>query len=86
MKSKKRGSLKKSLLAKVIICVAIMIVIITQITIKIAVDNIQSLTNTILARESVTYASEIHSWWSGIEQRVEQTADVIRNTPDLSYD
>ncbi len=86
MKTKKRKSLKKSLLSKIIIYVAIMIVIITQISIKIAVDNIQSLTNRILARESVTYASEIHSWWSGIEERVMQTANIIRNTPAMSYD
>ncbi|MBR6159748.1 MAG: hypothetical protein IKQ40_05545, partial [Lachnospiraceae bacterium] len=86
MKTKKRKSLKKSLLSKIIIYVAIMIVIITQISIKIAVDNIQSLTNRILARESVTYASEVHSWWGGIEERVMQTANIIRNTPAMSYD
>ncbi len=86
MKSKKRRSLKKTLLSKIIIYVAIMIVIITQISIKIASDNIQSLTNNILARESVTYASEIHSWWRSIEDRVGQTADVMRNIPELSYD
>ena len=86
MKSQKRKSLKKSLLTKVIIYVAVMIVIITQISIKLASDNIQSLTNNILARESATYASEIHSWWSSIEERVGQTADIMRNTPELSYD
>lgn len=86
MKAKKRKSLKKSLLSKIIIYVAIMIVIITQLSIKIAVDNIQSLTNRILARESVTYASEVHNWWNGIEERVGQTADIIRNIPALSYD
>ncbi|MBQ9333667.1 MAG: methyl-accepting chemotaxis protein [Lachnospiraceae bacterium] len=86
MKTQKRKSLKKSLLTKVIIYVAVMIVIITQISIKLASDNIQSLTNNILARESATYASEIHSWWSSIEERVGQTADIMRNTPELSYD
>ena len=86
METKKRKSLKKTLLSKIIIYVAILIVIITQISIKIAVDNIQSLTNRILAKESVTYASEVHNWWSGIEERVGQTAEVIRNIPSLSYD
>ncbi len=84
MKEKKRKSLKKTLLTKIIIFVAIMIVIITQISIKIAVDNIQSLTNSILAKESVTYASEISNWWSGIEGRVQQTADVLKNAPKMS--
>ena len=53
MKQKKRKSLKKTLLSKIIIYVAIIIVISTQISIKLASDNIQSLTNNILARESV---------------------------------
>ncbi|MCR4788662.1 MAG: methyl-accepting chemotaxis protein [Lachnospiraceae bacterium] len=86
MKEKKRKSLKKSLLTQIIIFVAIMIVIITQISIKLAVDNIQSLTNNILARESVAYASEVHNWWSSIEGRVKQTSDVMKNIPSLSYD
>ena len=86
MKPKKRKSLKKTLLRKIIIYVAIIIVIITQISIKLASDNIQNLTYNILARESVTYASEIHNWWNGIEERVGQTSDVIRNLPETSYD
>ena len=86
MKGKKRKSLKKSLLSTIILIVAIVIVIITQISIKLASDNIQSLTNNILARESATYANEIQSWWSNIGERVEQTADILRNTPELSYD
>ncbi|MCR4754848.1 MAG: methyl-accepting chemotaxis protein [Lachnospiraceae bacterium] len=86
MKGKKRKSLKKSLLSTIILIVAIVIVIITQISIKLASDNIQSLTNNILARESATYANEIQSWWSNIGERVEQTADILRNTPELSHD
>ena len=86
MKTRKRKQLKKTLLSKIIIYVAIIIVIITQISIKLAADNIQSLTNGILARESATYASEISSWWNAIEERVDQTAEVIKNTPELSYD
>ncbi|MBQ9550945.1 MAG: methyl-accepting chemotaxis protein [Lachnospiraceae bacterium] len=86
MKTPKRKSLKKTLLSKIILYVAIIIVIITQISIKLAADNIESLTGNILARESATYASEIESWWSDIRERVGQTADVMRNTPELSYD
>ncbi|MCR4588127.1 MAG: methyl-accepting chemotaxis protein [Lachnospiraceae bacterium] len=86
MKATKRKSLKKSLLGKIIVCVAIMIVIITQISIKLASDNIQSLLNNVLASESATYASEIHTWWKSIEDRVGQTADVVRNLPELSDD
>ena len=86
MKSKKRTSLKKTLLSRIILYVAIMIVIITQISVKLAADNIQSLMSNVLARESATYASEIQSWWNSIEERVGQTADVLRNTPELSYD
>lgn len=86
MKTQKRKSLKKSLLTKIIVCVSIIIVIITQVSIKLASDNIQSLMNNILARESATYAGEIHNWWNGIEDRVGQTADVMRNIPEMSYD
>ena len=84
MKTKKRQSLKKTLLTKIIIYVAIIVVVITQISIKLASDNIQSLMNNILARESATYASKIHGWWGSIEDRVKQTADVIKNTPKIS--
>ncbi len=86
MKAQKRQSLKKTLLIKIIVCVAITIVIITQISIKLAADNIESLTDNILARESATYASEIYSWWKSIEDRVGQTADVIRNSPEISHE
>lgn len=86
MNTVKRKALKKTLLCQIIIFVAIIIVIITQISIKLASDNIQSLMNNILARESETYATEIHSWWSSIEDRVEQTSDIMRSTPELSYD
>lgn len=86
MNQKKRQSLKKSLLVKIIISMAVIIVLITQLSIKLAADNIESLTNNILARESATYASEIHSWWSSIGERVNQTADVIRNMPEQSKD
>lgn len=86
METCKRKTLKKTMLSKIIVCVAVIIVIITQISIKLASDNIQALTNNILARESATYAGDIESWWSGVCQRVGQTADIMRNTPELSYD
>lgn len=86
MKNRKRTSLKKSLLSKIIIFVAIIIVIITQISIKLAADNIETLTYSILARESETYASEVYNWWNSIEERVAQTADVMRNIPAMSKD
>ena len=86
MQTGKRKTLKKTLVSKIIIYVAIVIVIITQISIKLAADNIESLTNSILARESETYANEIYSWWNAIRERVGQTADVMRNIPELSYD
>ncbi len=69
-----------------IIYAAIIIVIITQISIKVASDNIQNLTNNILARESSTYAGQIENWWNGVRERVNQTAEVMRNIPELSYD
>ncbi len=86
MKTKKRKALKKTLLSKIIIYVAIIIVIISQISIKLAADNIEALTNSILAKESVAYASEIHNWWNAIEERVSQTANVLKNTPEMSSD
>lgn len=86
MKGKKRKSLKKTLLSKIIIYVAIIIVIITQVSIKLAADNIVSLTNNILARESVTYSNQIHSWWSEVEERVNQTAQVIKTLPRTTFD
>lgn len=84
--TKKRGSLKKTLLSKIIIYSAIIIVIITQLSIKLAVDNIEPMTYTILAEESVTYASEIQSWWNSVKERVNQTAAVIRNSPEISHE
>ena len=86
MRTGKRKSLKKTLLGKIVLYVAIMIVIITQISIKIAADNIQFLMNNILARESENYASTVQSWWYGIEERVEQTANVMRSIPEISHD
>ena len=86
MKGKKRKSLKGTLLRKLFIFVTIIIVIITQISIKIAVDNIQRLTNTVFARETMAYSSEVSGWWKNIEERVSQTAKVYRNSPEMTYE
>ncbi|MBR1861645.1 MAG: methyl-accepting chemotaxis protein [Lachnospiraceae bacterium] len=83
---KKRKSLKKLLLAWVMVFSAIIVIIITQISIKQQADSIQNLTEIVLERESISYATEIYSWWSSIEERVGQTANVIRNLPENSYD
>ncbi len=64
----------------------IIIVVITQISIKQQADSIQNLTEIVLERESISYATEIYSWWSNIEERVKQTANIIRNLPENSYD
>ncbi|MCR4908827.1 MAG: methyl-accepting chemotaxis protein [Lachnospiraceae bacterium] len=86
MSGKKRSSLKKLLLSQVIIYAALMIVIITNVSVKLQVDKITGLSETILARESVSYAKEVNNWWAGIEERVKQSADVLRSIPDLSYE
>ncbi len=83
---KKRTTLKKSLITRTIIYVAIIIVIISQIAIKMQSDNIISLSNIVLARESASYAGQIENWWDEIEQRVAQTAYVLKNTPANSYE
>ncbi len=83
---KKRKSLKRSLLIRIIIYVAVIIVIITQISIKLAADNIESQLNRILALESVDCSKEISTWWSSVAERVRQTSNVIKNIPEMSYE
>ncbi len=82
---KKRKSLKKILLGRVLIAVTVIIIIITEFSMNRQSEQIKDLTMSLLARESVTYSHEIYNWWSLIEGRVQQTADVWKNTPDLSY-
>ena len=82
---KKRKSLKSILLGRVLIAVTVIIVIITEFSMNRQSEQIKDLTMSLLARESVTYSHEINNWWSLIEGRVQQTADVWKNTPDLSY-
>ena len=86
MKTSKRKSLKKILLTEIIAFVVVIIAIITGINIKIQRDKITTLTESVLAKESISYASEVNNWWSSIEERVQQTADVFRNIPEPSYD
>ncbi len=83
---KKRKSLKHILLTETVAFAAIMIIIITAINIKMQSDKITELSGSVLSKESVSYASEVYNWWSGIEERVKQTADVYRNIPEPTYD
>lgn len=86
MKKSKRKSLKKILSTQIIAFVAIMIIVITAINMKMQSDEITDLTESVLAKESISYASEVYNWWSSIEERVGQTAAVYRNLPEQSYD
>ncbi|MBR4168545.1 MAG: methyl-accepting chemotaxis protein [Lachnospiraceae bacterium] len=83
---KKRKQLKQILLSHIIAYVAIIIVIITAINLKMQNSQITELTESVLSKESVSYASEVYNWWSLIEQRVRQTADVVKNSSEMSYD
>lgn len=83
---KKRQSLKSILLKKIIIFTALIIVVITVANIKMQSDRITELSESVLAKESVSYASEIFNWWSSIVERVKQTADVYRNLPEPSHE
>ena len=83
---KKRSSLKRVLLTHIIAYVAIIIVVITFVSIYMQTTKIDSLTRSVLGKESISYANEIDNWWSNVEQRVRQTADVLKNSPELSYD
>lgn len=80
----KRKSLKKLLLSRTMISVFIIIVIITEFNMNRQSTEVQKLTRDVLARESVTYSSEIYNWWNTIETRVMQTADVWKNSPYMT--
>ncbi len=82
----KRKSLKQLLLTRFIAAVVLIIVIVTAVNVTRQSKEIIELTESLLGRESVSYSEEIHNWWSLIETRVQQTADVWRNSPDMSYD
>ena len=82
----KRKSLKQLLLTRFIAAIALIIVIVTAVNVKRQSSEIVDLTESLLSRESVSYSEEIYNWWSLIESRVQQTADVWRNSPDMTYD
>ena len=82
----KRKSLKQLFLSRIIVAVVIIIAIITGVGMKLQSNRIIDLTQSLLGRESVSYSYEIYNWWSLIESRVQQIADVWRNAPEMSYD
>lgn len=86
MKEVKRKSLKRVLLNQVILFVAVIVVIITAINVKMESDKITELTESVLSKESISYSAEVYNWWSAIEGRVKQTADVYKSIPELTYD
>ena len=57
--NKKRKSLKSILLVRVLIAVALIIVIITEINMNRQSEQIKSLSMALLARDSVAYSREI---------------------------
>ncbi|MCR5478097.1 MAG: methyl-accepting chemotaxis protein [Lachnospiraceae bacterium] len=74
------------MLVQILLFVILMVMIITTINIRMQNEKTRNLTMDVLSRESVSYASEVNNWWSGVTQRVQQTADIYRNTPEMSYD
>ncbi len=83
---KKRKSLKKILLGRVLIAVTVIIIIITEFSMNRQSVQIDDLSQSLLVRESVSYSHEIYNWWSLIESRVQQTADVWKNSPEMDYE
>ena len=81
---KKRKELKKVLLLQIVAYVALIIFIITFINIRMQTTKITKLTHSLLAKESVSYSEEVSSWWKGIEDRVKQTSDILKNSPTFS--
>ena len=84
--SGKRKSLKQLFLFRITAAIIITIVVIATIGMTRLNSNIRTLSESLIARESVTYSDEIYNWWSLIEDRVNQTADVIKNAPEMSHD
>ena len=86
MGNTKRKSLKNILLSEIVAFVVIIIVIITVLSVKMQSNKIKELTESILSKESISYSNEVYNWWSGIEDRIRQTADIYRNIPEPSHD
>ncbi len=83
---KKRSSLKQILLLRVLVVVVIIIMIITGYNMQAQSNQIKSLSISLLARDSVSYAEAIGSWWQLIESRVEMSAEIWRSSPLMSYE
>lgn len=83
---KKRSSLKKIILFRVLVAVVIIIMIITGYNMQAQSNQIKSLSISLLARDSVSYAEAIGSWWQLIESRVEMSAEIWRSSPLMSYE
>ena len=84
--NKKRSSLKKIILLRVLVAVTIIIIIITGYNMSTQSDQIKTLSVSLLARDSVTYAEEIGNWWKLIESRVEMSAEIWRSSPNMSFE
>ena len=84
--SKKRKSLKQLMLTRILIAVIVIIAIITGISVKRQSAEIRDLSQAVLGRESIMYSSEIYNWWSLIEGRVEQTANIWKSSPKMTHD
>ena len=82
---KKRKTLKSILIVRIIAYVAILIVVISLASIYMQSSKISSLTESVLGKESISYASVVNNWWSNVEQRVKQTGDVLKNSPNMEY-
>ena len=83
---KKRSSLKKIILFRVLVAVVIIITIITGYNMQAQSNQIKSLSVSVLARDSVSYSETIGNWWKLIESRVEMSAEIWRSSPLMSYE
>ena len=83
---KKRSSLKKLILFRVLVAVVIIIMIITEYNMSTQSTQLKNLSVSLLARDSVAYAEEMGSWWKLIEGRVEMSAEIWRSSPLMSYE
>lgn len=86
MKEQKRKSLKSILLTEIIALVAIMMFVVTSINVELEASKLKGLANEVLSRESISYAGEVSGWWNSIRERVKQTANVYKSTPELSQE
>ncbi len=83
---KKRSSIKQIILLRVLVAVTIIILISTGYNMSTQSSQLKSLSVSLLARDSVSYAQTIESWWKLIESRVEMSAEIWRSSPLMSYE